>query len=95
MRFKLLAQHYINDRLLEEGTIIGEGTEVPFLDAKGNPLPPSDQMEGLDEESQKLVDSVREKSWNIDNIGLTMQPAGGDPTVQAVDPVDPSKAKGK
>jgi hypothetical protein len=93
MRFKLTAQHYIQDRLLEPGTVIGEGTEVPFLDAQGNSLPPSDQMEGLDEESEKAVEMVRARAWHIDQ--LVMEPGGADPTGKPVDPVDPTKAKGK
>ncbi len=54
-RYKLLMQHYIDDRLLEPGTIIGEGTDVPFLDADGKPLRPTAYMEGLDDESAKTV----------------------------------------
>lgn len=54
-KYKLLMQHYIDDRLLEAGTIIGEGTEVPFLDKDGKPLQPTPYMEGLDDDSAKEV----------------------------------------
>lgn len=51
MRFRLDAQHYINDRLLEPGHIIGDGTDVPFVDAKGRQMQPSVSMTPLDDEA--------------------------------------------
>lgn len=48
MRYRLDAQHYINDRLLEPGHIIGEGTDVPFVDRKGRSMRPSVSMTPLD-----------------------------------------------
>jgi len=96
MRFKLTAQHYINDRLLEEGVIIGEGTDVPFLDKNGDSLPPSNFMEGLDEPSQAMVDAVLRRVNNLfEDLSATLEPAGADATARLVDPIDPSKPKGK
>lgn len=57
-KYRLLAQHYIDDRLLEAGTVIGEGTDVPFLDADGKPLKPTPFMEGLDKASKAETDKV-------------------------------------
>lgn len=61
-QFKLKSQHYIDDKLLEAGEIVGEGTEVPFLHPDGTPRPPSTEMEGLNSESQKEVDAVVQKA---------------------------------
>lgn len=86
MRFKLTAQHYIDDRLLEAGEIIGEGTSVPFLMPDGTPRPPSTEMEGLDEESQAAVDAVQARSFPL---FLDLNPAMGmDPTAVEVDPTN-------
>jgi len=52
MKYRLDAQHYINDRLLEPGHVIGEGTDVPFVDRKGNPIRPSRSMTPLDAEAR-------------------------------------------
>jgi len=48
MRYRLDAQHYIHDRLLEPGHIIGDGTDVPFTDRRGQPMRPSRSMTPLD-----------------------------------------------
>lgn len=53
MRFRLDAQHYINDRLLEPGHIIGDETDVPFIDEKGRPMKPSVSMTPLDAEAHE------------------------------------------
>lgn len=54
MRYKLTAQHYINDCLLEVGTEIGDGTAYAFRDADKKPLPPTPEMEPLDDEAKRL-----------------------------------------
>lgn len=96
MRFKLTAPHYINDRLLDEGYIVGEGTDVPFLDKAGNSLPPSDYMEGLDDESKAAVERVLANSNKLfSDLSMTMEPAGADHQARMADPIDPSKPKGK
>lgn len=51
MRYRLDAQHYIHDRLLEPGHIIGTGTDVPFVDRKGRPMRPSVSMTPIDGEA--------------------------------------------
>lgn len=48
-RYKLLADHYMFDRLLPAGTEIGDGTPWPF---KGEP---SMEMQGMDKASQDLI----------------------------------------
>ena len=54
MRFKLTSQHYISDCLLEAGTEIGDGTPYAFRDADKKPLPPTAEMEPLDDEAKRL-----------------------------------------
>lgn len=51
MKFRLDAPHYINDRLLEAGHIIGDETDVPMVLPNGEPLKPSVSMSPLDEEA--------------------------------------------
>ena len=51
MRFRLDAQHYINDRLLEPGHIIGDGTDVPMILPDGSPMKPSVNMTPVDDEA--------------------------------------------
>lgn len=52
MRYRLDTQHYIGDRLLEPGHIIGDGTDVAFTDEHGEPMTPSAHMTPLDGEAQ-------------------------------------------
>lgn len=54
MKFRLDAQHYINDRLLEPGHIIGDETDVPMVLANGEPMKPSVNMTPLDDEAWNL-----------------------------------------
>lgn len=49
MKWKLNTQHYINDALLEPGTIVGTDTPFPF------PYPPSLNMEPVDEEAKEYL----------------------------------------
>lgn len=53
MKFRLDTQHYINDRLLEPGHIIGDETDVPMVLANGDPIVPSVNMTPLDDEAWK------------------------------------------
>ncbi len=54
MKFRLDTQHYINDRLLEPGHIIGDETDVPFVNADGSPMKPSVNMTPVDDEARSL-----------------------------------------
>lgn len=67
MRFRLDAQHYVDDRLLEPGMEVGDGEGVAHswrypadihkedFDRKaGQAMPPSVQMTPLDAEAKKL-----------------------------------------
>jgi len=51
MKFRLDTQHYINDRLLEPGHVVGDETDVPFLNRDGSPMTPSVNMTPLDDEA--------------------------------------------
>jgi hypothetical protein len=57
-QFKLLVPHTHpqSQQYLEAGTLVGDDTPYPWQDHKGNPLPPSLGMAGVDEESQRIVD---------------------------------------
>jgi hypothetical protein len=57
-QFKLLTPHtYPRDQqYLEAGTLVGDDTPYPWEDPKGNPVPPSLAMAGVDEASQNEVD---------------------------------------
>lgn len=59
-RYRLLTQHMINDKLLPEGTEIGEGTDHPYDGT------PSNQMEGLDDYSTGQVNEVHRKLYGHD-----------------------------
>jgi hypothetical protein len=54
MRYRIDAQHYIHNRLLEPGHIIGDNTDVPFREADGTPMVPSASMTPLNEEAMGL-----------------------------------------
>lgn len=76
--YKLLAQHYINDRLLEEGELVGEGTNNPLPDG----YEPTDQMEVVSaatpEEkaaAEAKVEKVRKRVngvMNLDQLSNTV-----------------------
>lgn len=51
MKWKLLTQHYINDALLEEGTIVGDGCQHNFNGPDGKMYQPSLNMEPADAEA--------------------------------------------
>lgn len=54
MKFRLDERHYINDRLLEPGHVIGEGTDVPMVLPNGDPIHPSASMTPLDDEAMEV-----------------------------------------
>lgn len=58
MKFRLDTQHYINDRLLEPGHIIGDETDVPMVLPNGEPLKPSVNMTPLDDEAWKFFNDT-------------------------------------
>lgn len=49
MKLKLTTEHYAHDRLLPEGTIVGDGTPYPFFGV-------SQFMEPLDEEAAQAIE---------------------------------------
>ena len=55
-KYRLISKHYIHDRILDEGTIVGDDTPFPL--AEGGVTP---EMVGLDESSQAEVDAVLDK----------------------------------
>lgn len=53
-RYRLTGPHYLQDRVLEAGAEVGDGTDFPF------PGLPTLQMEGLDDEGKTLVNEAIE-----------------------------------
>ena len=94
-QFKLLSQHYIDDRLLEAGKVIGEGTDVPFLYPDGTPQPPSNEMEGLDDAAQAEVAAVLRRGFvPIESLPMTMEPVDVGPVPVESPPDTPVFPKG-
>lgn len=58
MLFKLQAQHYIDDRLLEEGELVGDGQAVTFKLPNGEYRTPTYQMEPLDDAAKKAIEAM-------------------------------------
>lgn len=67
MKWRLTAPHHIDEQVLPVGTIIGDDTSWPHrarLDdprigrKAGDPLPPSNDMQPLDNEAKKLYEEV-------------------------------------
>lgn len=90
MKFRLDSQHYINDRLLEPGHIIGDQTDCAFVDAEGEPMKPSMQMTPLDGDAKSLFEktfpNTKLTKNALDNISLRMNEDGR--VQQAGGPVD-------
>jgi hypothetical protein len=65
--FRLTAPHYIQDQLLQEGTLVGDGT--------GFPIPaPSLDMVGVDAESQALIDKFNDEVRLRNADSMLVQP---------------------
>ena len=60
-KFKLLRKHFIGDSLVEEGTVVGEGTSWPGVKV-------GREMEGVDDEGKRLVAEHRSHTTNIDVV---------------------------
>lgn len=58
-KFRLLATHYIDNQLLEAGTLVGEGTSFPNAH-------PTLSMEGVDAPSAKAIEKLR-TAMNVSN----------------------------
>lgn len=55
MKYRLDTDHYIYDRVIPEGTVIGDDTDFAFRYADGSAMPPSREMTPLDDEAKKIV----------------------------------------
>jgi hypothetical protein len=56
MKYRLDAQHYIDNMLLEPGLVIGDDELITYRDEKGHPRAPSLQMTPLDDEAKRLFE---------------------------------------
>ncbi len=88
MKFRILSPHYIDDRLLPEGTIIGDEGVVSFRDEKGKPLVPTHEMEPLDDEAKKLFEDYRKSSAGlmIGGVAEPLYPKLPDPNAPLMGP---------
>jgi hypothetical protein len=81
MKYRLLAPHVMpNQQLLEAGTEVGDGATHSWRYANGDPIPPSTQMEGLDDEARKEVKKLHHSLY------------GDDPLWDSADGADERKA---
>lgn len=53
MRYRLMSDHYINEAIVPEGSIIGDDTQWPFREADGKATIPSREMAPLDDEAMR------------------------------------------
>lgn len=63
-KYRLLEDHYLGDQYLAAGTIIGDGTPFPYVSADGKPVPPSRQMEPLNDEAKREIDNLPDGNAN-------------------------------
>lgn len=82
MKFKLTGRHYIDDRLLEAGKEIGDGTDVPLPED----FVPSMQMEGVDEEGKRMVAERTGRPEPLSDIQV-------GPSPKAPSPLNPPKTQ--
>jgi len=54
-KYRLLTKHYMQDQLLEEGTIVGDETSFKITEEMVSP-----DMEGLDDEAKQLVQKAKD-----------------------------------
>jgi len=63
MKYRLLGPHTLNDAVLDTGTEVGDDTPYPWKDVEGNDMPPTTQMEGLDDASRDKVRQVHRQLY--------------------------------
>lgn len=86
MKFRLLTQHYANDMLLEEGTIVGDGT--PYSWTLFNR--PSINMEPLDD-AASVAYKERMKQYTLTPVPIEiMKPPGAIATGQRIGGLGPA-----
>ena len=71
-RYRLLSDHYAGDQLLVSGSEVGDGTPWPWVDPEGRPIPPSQQMEPLNDAAKAELQKVKDRVANpVDSIPIT------------------------
>ena len=92
-KYRLLSQHYSEeDKLLEIGTEVGDGTEHKWT------RPPTVEMEALDDAGRAALERERtragEKIAPIDDLPLTMGEVNAkyDSEVEAAEPIQVRRA---
>jgi len=71
-QYRLLAPHiYHNGVMLETGTVVGDDTPYPWTyEANGQPMPPSNQMEGVDDDGKAKVEELHKKLYGEEAVTL-------------------------
>jgi hypothetical protein len=83
MRYKLLTAHFSEeDKYLEEGTEVGEGTQHRWS------RPPTTQMEGLDDESQGEIDRLKARVGEGDPLNELPMTIGPNFDISMLGPDD-------
>lgn len=67
-QYRLLAEHVTPEGVvLEAGTVVGDDTSYPWRYAHNNePMPPSNQMEGVDDEGREKIKELNRKLYGED-----------------------------
>lgn len=104
MRWRLEEKHYIDDQVLEPGTLVGDETEHPYVFTKadpklgrkvGEPMPPSRAMTPMDEEAR----AVWRKAFGDEPVerdplkAIPLTGAQGSPTVKPNPTKQPENVK--
>lgn len=61
MKYRLTADHYKYNRILEKDTLVGDDTPYPWRFSDGSPMEPSMNMEPLDAEAKEAF----AKKWDV------------------------------
>jgi len=82
MQYRLLGPHVTADGVvLDTGTIVGDDTPWPWRYPYNNePMPPSNQMEGVDDEGKKNIEVLQKKLYGEDMLERNKVP---EPVQQA------------
>lgn len=60
MQFLLKEDFFLNEAIVAKGTVVGDGTTIPWRDRYNRPIAPSpEHMEGVDEEGKEEIERMR------------------------------------
>src|SRR5262245_1168552 len=71
-QYRLLTDHVTSEGfVLEAGTVVGDDTPYPWKYANGQPMPPTPQMEGVDDAGKQAVDELNRKLYGDEAIDMS------------------------